>query len=603
MTPLPSLGCTVVPAEHLSRRAPSTQLNAEAGERQARVTATVAKVRGWLLGVFAACAALSWLVPNHYLPWTSFHNELVAATAAAIAMVACLISPSVRWPRIAWLPLMLVAIPMIQHAIGQVHFLSDAALASTYLLGCALAIATGATLRTHHPEGTLTALAAAFLVGAIASVGLALCQLFQINLGIFLVDFPQGGRPYANLAQPNHLATLMGLGAAAGLLAFELRRIGSGAAVLLMMWLGLGLVMTQSRTGWLFVGVLVLGAWAAISSGIRLRLTKNALVVGVIAFVMGTVAWPALTEVLLLSAPQDVQERMQSNVRLLHWRTLADALVQAPWMGYGWNQVALAQQAAVLLHPPSRETLEHSHNAVFDFLIWNGIPLGALIIALIVAWLWRQIRNCSNPAEWAGLLGLAAIAVHSLTEYPLDYAYFLLPLGLIMGALSEATAAPPRAQQAKMWGHRALVVPALLAIVMLVWIASEYGRVEQGMRELRFAQAGYGTTLANVRPPEVFLLDGPREFQRFARTEASKHMSAEELDWMRRVSSRFPYPPSLFRFAVAAGLNGNAHEARDVLGKLCRMNPQSRCIEAAQAWQALQAKYPELLAINVPEQR
>jgi O-antigen ligase len=553
-----------------------------------------------LFPAFGILATLSWLMPNHYLPWTSFHNEFVAAVAAAFAVVAAVVSPSLHWPPVAWLPLLVAVVPMLQYATGQVHFLSDAVLASLYLVGFAMSIAAGATLRAHHAETFLTTIVASVIFGAIASVGLALCQLFQLNLGVLLVDLPPGGRPYANLAQPNHLATLMGLGAAAGLFAFEQRRIGAWTTTLLLSWLGLGLLMSQSKTGWLFVGVLGLGAWLAVRVGIRLRLAPTAFATGIAAFAVGVVAWPALNEALLLSQPQGVQERLQSGERILHWRTLGDALLRAPWTGYGWNQVALAQQAAVLDHPPSGETLEHSHNLLLDLVIWNGIPLGGLIMVVLVAWLWRRVRVCNSAAEWAGLIALAAIGVHALTEFPLDYAYFLLPLGMIMGALTEVKQPPMDSAGAQVWARIAFSAQGLMALALLFWIASEYGRIEQGMRELRFAQAGYGITLADVREPSVALLDGPREFQRYARTEATVGMAARDLDWMRRVSSRYPYAPSIFRYALAAGLNGQEQEASNALGRLCRMNPPQRCDEARGAWQVLQGRYPELVGITVP---
>jgi len=42
-------------------------------------------------------------------------------------------------------------------------------------------------------------------------------------------NLDRGDRVYANFTQPNHLASLLGLGAAGILWAYERRRIGGGA--------------------------------------------------------------------------------------------------------------------------------------------------------------------------------------------------------------------------------------------------------------------------------------------------------------------------------------------------------------------------------------
>ena len=77
-------------------------------------------------------------------------------------------------------------------------------------------------------------------------------------------------------------------------------------------------------------------------------------------------------------------------------------------------------------------------------------------------------------------------------------------------------------------------------------------------------------------------------------------MSADEVDWMRRVSQRYPVPAALLRYALAAGLNGRPDEAAATLGRLCKMHAPARCDEGRVAWAELQGRYPELRAIVAP---
>ena len=59
--------------------------------------------------------------------------------------------------------------------------------------------------------------------------------------------------------------------------------------------------------------------------------------------------------------------------------------------------------------------------------------------------------------------------------------------------------------------------------------------------------------------------------------------------------------PAMLRHALAAGLNGHAQEARDVLARLCRMHSAERCLEGKSSWIQLQKLHPELRDIAPPE--
>jgi len=95
-------------------------------------------------------------------------------------------------------------------------------------------------------------------------------------------------------------------------------------------------------------------------------------------------------------------------------------------------------------------------------------------------------------------------------------------------------------------------------------------------------------------------LDGPREYHRFMITPARVDMSAEEVDWMRRVMQRNAYPPAMMRSALAAGLNGRPEEAAQTLRRLCHMHVELRCEEARASWSAAQQQFAVLRPIPAP---
>lgn len=541
-------------------------------------------------------------MPGHYPPWASFESQWLAALGCGvIALSAAHAGRSnvVRWPSLAWLAIATAVVPPLQWSVGQVLFAADALLPAMYLLAFGLCIAAGATMAQARGAVWLDGLFAALTVAGMVSVVLALAQWLSIESGIWVAALPPGGRPFANLGQPNHLATLLGLALVGVLRAYERHKLGSATAALCAAWLGLGLVMTQSRTGWLFVALLAI--WAvAMSRRAALRLRPLAVFAGAGLFAVAVVAWEPLNAQLLMQQTTSLEQRLEGGPRSAIWKTLFEASIRSPWLGYGWNQVILAQQAVAVDVPPVRYLLDSAHNIGLDLALWAGLPLAFVWLAAMGLWLTRGIRGCNDSDSWAVLAAVGAVLVHAMVEYPLDHAYFLLPLGLLLGSLhmssrDRESPATPGASPAM------LAVPTLGLIVLLVCVGMEYLQVQQTHREVRLYLMGLG------EPPQfekaqdaVTLLDGPRELPRLMIAAAQEDMTAEDLDRMRKVVSRYAFPPAMLRYALAAGLNGRETEAALTLRRLCAMHPVERCDEARVAWRQAQTRWPRLGSIPSP---
>lgn len=550
---------------------------------------------GWIL------LGASFLLPGHYPPWTSFEQQALAALGSAV------IALSVWWryreggmliPRLAWLALGLAGVAALQKLLGQIHYLSDAVLVAGYLVAFATMVMVGAAGADAERKKLIDGLGTTLMVAAIVSTGLAAAQWLGQWSSIWVTDLMPGNRPFANLAQPNHLSTLLALATMATLQRFEDRRFGGIAAAVVIAWFGFGLVMTQSRTGWLFVALLV-GWWVTMRRRVGLRLPPAAVVLGTGLFVTMTISRDTVSNALLLSASETLQHRLQVGSRGLHWATLWDAIGRSPWVGYGWQQVGLAQQAAALDHPAVGEWLLNSHNLVLDLLIWNGVPLGLLAIGGLVIWFVRRIRSCRTIQQWSVLGAVGVTFVHALLEYPLDYLYFLLPLGLMMGVLEGASMT-----SSMTWRIPRMVVGVILAgqLGLWGWVVQEYLVVQESARALRLRLARI-VDLEHPEmppPPPVVLLDALREFHRFWLTPARAGLPAAELEAIRHLAQRYPSPPALLRHALAEGLNGRPMQAQTALALICKLHPPERCIEGRTSWIQLQALHPVLAAVPLP---
>lgn len=542
-----------------------------------------------------ALMALAFLLPGHYLPWLSFQSQWLAALGAAIiALGAASCRSRVDWPPLAALAWLSAAVPPLQWALGQVQFVSDAVLPALYLAGFGVCLAAGATLHRVHGARWLDLLFTALGAAAAGSVAVALLQWLGIGAGsVWVADLPRGARPFANLGQPNHLATLLGLGLIAVVRAHERRQLSDWSAACVAAWLGFGVVMVQSRTGWLIVALLF-GWWAlARRRAGLLRLRPAPMVVAAAVLTLALLSWDALNQSMLMASLSNLDERLQGGPRLGIWRAALDALAQSPWFGYGWNQVTLAQQAVALSQPADARMFQNAHSVVLDIGLWAGLPLMVVWCVAVAAWLRRRVLACDGVDAWSTLAAALALLVHALVEYPLDHAYFLFPLGLFMGSLP--------AGRVRAAGAASLALPALIGLAMLGWIGADYLKVEQANRDVRLMLAGFGLDkVPNVPPPDVKLLDAPREYHRFMITPARAGMGGEELDWMRRVMQRNAYPPAMMRYALAAGLNGRPDEAAQTLRRICHMHPTPRCDEARVSWHEAQRQFPVLGGIPPP---
>ncbi|MBK9571801.1 MAG: O-antigen ligase C-terminal domain-containing protein [Rhodoferax sp.] len=560
-------------------------------------------IRTSLLQWTAFALTVAFLVPNHYPPWLSFHSELVAA----VAFVPIIIWAGLRGgplPAISVGGLLLAAVALLQTVAGQIAFSGDGWMAILYLTGFALAALAGARLITPALEGTAPAAVlgpmwAALAVAGHLSLGVALQQWLQLDLlGIYGADLPPGGRVFGNLAQPNQLATLLLMGVTAHVALFEARQISARVAVIGVLFLTLGLVMTGSRTivlalAWLWPAYLLMRR--------RCELRTHPIVaIGLTAcFFIGSLSWPALNEVLLLASDvQTAVNRLDSpGIRSIYWHSMLEAICRSPWVGYGWNQIGFAQTATALDFAPTFSFFYSSHSLPLDLLLWNGLPVGLVAIAGLAAWAVWQTRRCQDSSAWPSLVTVGIVFSHAMVEYPLNYAYFLLPVGLLMGSLSARYPSSVDLLCARL-NHRvqksALMFVLAMGCTLLVKVSLEYPLWERDWRNLRFQEATIGEPMRDELPTAV-LLTQLSELMRFSRTDARPGMTANELEWMRLVSGRFGHSSGMFKYALALAVNGQPIAATQALRRLCSMHPRRACSLARKRWADLgQGQYPVL---------
>ncbi|MCM2341556.1 O-antigen ligase family protein [Rhodoferax sp.] len=545
------------------------------------------------LALWAATLALGWLLPNHYRPWIAFHSEAWIAAVLLLALAALIWRSrgSMALHRITLGVALLIGMPWLQYGLGLIFQPGVAWISCAFLLGLFLALLLGAKWEAINPGQLGDALFLAIGVAAVVLVGLQLQQWLQVD-GLELWRLRGGTeRPSANIGQPNQLATLLLWGVLAAAWGLTRGRISGGVAILLVAFLLFGIALTGSRTAWIGVALLVVASWWWRSLWRSARLPWVATGLGCY-FVLCIVVqgwWRALDG----AVPADVV-RMSSELRPLAWTVFLDAAWQRPWFGYGWNQTAMAQLAVATEHPSLHGVFLYAHNLFLDLILWCGIPLGLLVSASLVVWVWRCFRAVQSAENAVLLLFLLVVANHAMLELPLYYAYFLLPAGLVMGMLNTRMGARPALYVAR-WAAALLWLAATTLLVLLV---RDYSRVEPSYENLNYEWSRI--KVASIGPPDVLLLTQWHDFVAFARHEPKAGLNQAELDALRNMPELFSGALFLHKYASFLALNQRPDEARLWLQRLCKVVTESECRAAKGIWAKQSLKHPEIAAIPWP---
>ena len=363
------------------------------------------------------------------------------------------------------------------------------ALSSVGTLAAAALLAAGGSSPQRGPtaesaESVFAAFCWGWLVAGALNVAVALLQVFTPDLpdGNWIAISGIAGRAVGNLRQPNHLSSLLLWSCIAVIALLDLRRLSQRAAAVAMAAFVFAVVLTASRTG--LVSVLLLALWGLLDR----RLSRTSRLLLVAAPVIYAVGWWAMAQWAAASAHDfggtaRLAESDISGSRFGIWKNTL-ALIQAnPWAGVGFGEFNFAW---TLTPFPGRPTafFDHTHNLPLQLAVELGLPLAALVMGLLLWGLaraalqaWRADGDASTARRCAVMM-VVMIGLHSLLEYPLWYAYFLLPTAWAFGfalrstaVVEEAPAKPPT----PLWPLLRCAGFALLAgSVFSVW---DYSRV------------------------------------------------------------------------------------------------------------------------------
>jgi hypothetical protein len=337
--------------------------------------------------------------------------------------------------------------------------------------------------------------------------------------------------------------------------------------------------MSASRTAWLALAFFVLMSWVwrkhSAAKYFPWLLTGLGIYFVVLSALLG-----AMGELLKLPSldPFDAS-RMVAGLRVQLWSMLLGAPFERPLLGYGWGQVVEAQLLSGQSLPPLHMVFAHSHNIFLDLAIWSGIPVALCVSFVLIRWVYKKTKAIKTAESALLLLFVLVPLNHAMFEFPLHYAYILLPLGLVMGALD----ATHNSQSAFKLGRNALLLMLVLALLTLVAIIKDYSRVERSYLQLRFNQAN-PAAFGLPDEPDVLVLTQWREFIRLINFEPKPNISNEQIEWMQQLTKLYPSAGFAQKLATGLAFQGRKSEAQLWLKRACKVNSVSQCDALQSAW-------------------
>ena len=523
---------------------------------------SAAQVSLTLVGLMWVAPFLYWY---HAYPLTTFHQEWIAGVLGLCAMPILLARrhwqhPKV--PRVVILPAGLLAVGVLQLLLGTTSYADHIFLLGLYLLWAALLMMLGRCLREEFGLPVLvTTLTVFLLVGAELSALAGVLQHYRWHTLLdAVVTLKVSAAVYGNLAQPNHFASYVTLGLISLGLLHVRRLLRVQYVALLTAPLLFVLVLSGSRSAWLYLLYLVGVAWLWQR---RDRSCQPLLWYGLLLLLCFGLMH-AVVQIPWLEAPAGSVTAMQRlfsegdgvSIRWYLWQEGWRMFSQSPLVGVGFGQFAWEhfKLVPVLQNTDITGLYNNAHSLIVQVAAEMGLAGLLVLLGTLGAWLIQCGRAPRTVYHWWGCALLGVLGIHSLLEYSLWYAYFIGLASFALGALDATTFRP---KPHPLWRYF-LGLALLLGALSLAQMSNSYRSLEAMMRS-RQATGGDHHLVVPERIPVVraqFPLRAYFDLLASGKIEVSTEALAEKRALNERVAHFLPIGLVAYREAWLLALSG-----------------------------------------------
>ena len=540
---------------------------------------------------------LMWVFPflhyRHQYPLTTFDQEWWSALLGLLAITLTLGMSADYWrkpqiPRIVQLPALLIVLVLLQWALGLMVYFDQALLYLLYLLFALLLMMLGAWLRECYGlEKLAISLAIFLLLGTELSAVIGVLQHFRWHTPLDSVIVRAYASVYGNLAQPNHFADYIALGMISLGLLFQLRKVPVAVAVLLAIPLLFVMMLSASRSSWLYLAVISVLAWSG-GRSLRPLLRYCLLLLAGFALMHELVQLPFLAGTNSITTLQRFAgEDASGGIRLYLWHEAWLIFKHSPWLGSGFGQFAWQHfQLGPVLHRTNITGLyNNAHNLVFQLAAETGIAGLTVLFAALAVWLNGLRRIAMSPERWWGYAILAVLGIHSLLEYPLWYSYFLTIAAILLGAVDETR------YRLRGVGQVSMLAILLIGVLSLFQLSVGYRQIKAVLAETPASSAAFDRSRDMlVAMHDKSILSPYADFFTSSYTVVNNDHLGEKIAFNEKVMRFMPVAQVAYRQAYLLAQDGQTEKAKKVFEQALWSYPDNA--EEQQQLKNLAAKDP-----------
>lgn len=395
-----------------------------------------------------ALLAVAWILPfvqhHHRLPIPSFLSEWISVVAGLLLVCFVLWHSRGRTLVVApivMLPLGMAAMLAVHALLGVSAYRHTAGVAVLYLMWAGGLVVAGRWLAQFDRDQTAGTLCRCLVIGAAIASLVGVLQMFEVHTFLDAVVSRYNGRVSGNLGSPNHFALYIAMGSASLVYLVASRRGPATLAGVLAVPLMFVLAASGSRSGWVYLGVIVVVcvAWclARRDAVAKRALACCAVLVGTylfcnLALSAGWRGWTGAGS----AADRMLAASPLTDLRAGLWQHALQMFLDQPVFGIGWGNFAWE----LFLRNDGRFWVgwdfdANAHNILLHLLAETGLVGFAILMVPVLLWCMRSLRQGRGPDWYWGMALLGLIAVHAMLEYTLWYAYFLGVAALLLGWL------------------------------------------------------------------------------------------------------------------------------------------------------------------------
>lgn len=518
---------------------------------------------------------LAWCVPNLAHPWSGFWLETTAVFGLLIC-VTYLITKNIKI-NIASVVFLISMIFLLTFdlIIRSNFYYGDYILGAGYFLIFFLSILVGININERVDLFFFIV-----ITFAIISSLLALTQWLAPEIkNIYIREVPYGNRVFANTGQPNHLSTMLALGAASTLAITH--KISKNFQIFLIFILAFTTSLTQSRTGILQFFAISSFTYLLSEGGLK---KKFALLFPFIFILISTYLVRKISFRMDLPISRDILETGVQSMRTTHWRSLFEAFLKEPLLGYGWLHTAEAH--LIGSNNAGKELiLSYAHNIIFDFFLWFGLIGGFIFIAASIIFLIDfNSTKINNHPQIFGFTGFSIFIIHCLLEYPFSYLHILITASIFLGISLK------NCERSFLLKFKYKTFLLFISSLIFLMTLTDYLKSTETIEAMRFKYLGIIDEKSKIKENKIIFLDQLEGWIQSSYKLPSKDIEKKELIAYEKAALRYGTNRLVLHAALANNYYGQIKEGEKFIENLCKINTIRECKKYKALYEELKIK-------------